>query len=83
MAPMKVQGVVDWHVLHNVKEVRSFLGFMNFYCHFICDFSNITKPLNVLTCRAQTWPWGNLEQKAFKVLKEAIMSALVLLFLSD
>jgi len=32
----------------NVKGIRSFLGHVGFYRHFIKDFSKITKPLSNL-----------------------------------
>jgi hypothetical protein len=35
MDPVKVQGIVDWQWPTSVKEVRSFLGFCNFYYAFI------------------------------------------------
>src|SRR5258708_27368187 len=41
MDPMKVHGVMEWHTLMKVKEVQSFLGFVNFYQKFIHDFSDI------------------------------------------
>ena len=31
MDPAKVQGIQEWLMPQNVKEVRSFLGFVNFY----------------------------------------------------
>ena len=31
MDPVKVAGIVDWPVPSTVKDVRSFLGFTNFY----------------------------------------------------
>ena len=31
MNPVKVAGIADWPVLLTVKDVRSFLGFANFY----------------------------------------------------
>src|SRR6266446_10860245 len=50
MDPMKVCRVTEWPTPTKVKEVQSFLGFVNFYQKFICDFSNITHPLYTLTC---------------------------------
>ena len=38
-----------------VKEVQSFLGFVNFYQKFICDFSDIAHPLYALTHKTQWW----------------------------
>ena len=35
MDPSKVQTIQDWPEPHKVKDVQSFLGFANFYHHFI------------------------------------------------
>src|SRR5258707_15496636 len=45
MDPMKVCRVTEWPTPMKVKEVQSFLGFVNFYQKFIHDFSNIACPL--------------------------------------
>src|SRR5260370_28323205 len=42
MDPTKVHRVTEWPTPMKVKEVQSFLGFVNFYQKFICNFSNIT-----------------------------------------
>ena len=39
MDPIKISGIRDWPTLAKVKDVHSFLGFCNFYCIFIKDFS--------------------------------------------
>src|SRR5260221_9464841 len=44
MDPMKVHRVTEWLTPTKVKEVQSFLGFMNFYWKFIHDFSDIAHP---------------------------------------
>jgi hypothetical protein len=49
MDPVKVVGVADWLELTSKKEVQSFLGFTNFYQHFIKDFSKHAQPLFDLT----------------------------------
>jgi len=33
----------------NIKEVRKFLEFINYYKRFIKDFVKIAKPINILT----------------------------------
>src|SRR5260370_22536142 len=53
MDPTKVHGVMEWPTPTKVKEVQSFLGFVNFYQKFICDFSNIACPLYTLTHKTQ------------------------------
>src|SRR5258705_5333617 len=83
MDPMKVHGVMEWPTPMKVKEVQSFLGFMNFYWKFICDFSNIAHPLYALTHKTQWWVWGPTKQEAFDALKKAVTSAPVLTFPSQ
>jgi hypothetical protein len=61
-----------------VKEVRSFLGFCNFYRAFIPNFSTIARPLNNLTRKGQQWQWGPKEQGAVDTLKLACTSYPVL-----
>ena len=51
MDPVKVNSVRNWQVPTTIKEVRSFLGFCNFYCAFIKGFSTVARPLNNLTCK--------------------------------
>src|SRR5260221_6002246 len=80
MDPMKVHGVTEWLTPTKVKEVQSFLGFVNFYWKFICDFSDITCPLYTLTHKTQQWVWGSPEQEAFDALKKAVPSTPVLTF---
>ena len=47
----KVEGIKNWPRPAKVKDVRSFLGFCNFYRPFIPSFSKIAKPLNELTTK--------------------------------
>src|SRR5258707_1057773 len=83
MDPMKVCRVMEWLTPTKVKEVQSFLGFVNFYWKFICNFSDITRPLYTLTHKTQQWVWGSPEQEVFDALKKAITSAPILTFPSQ
>ena len=49
MDPVKVARVRDWPTPENWTDVQAFIGFVNFYCQFIWDFSTIAKPLFDLT----------------------------------
>src|SRR5258708_4717133 len=80
MDPVKVQGVTDWPQPAKVKDVQSFIGFVNFYQRFICNFSKIARPLHVLTQKLKDWSWGAAEQQAFDVLGGAVTSAPTLAF---
>src|SRR5260221_14574622 len=78
-----VTGVTEWLTPMKVKEVQSFLGFVNFYQKFICNFSDIACPLYALTHKTQQWVWGSPEQEVFNALKKAITSAPILTFPSQ
>jgi len=58
--------------------VQAFVGFVNFYRHFIQDFSTIAQPLFDLTRSNQAWNWGTKEQEAFEYFKMAVTTALIL-----
>ena len=49
MDPAKITGISNWPTPTSVKQVRSFLGFCNFYRPFIYQFSHAARPLNELT----------------------------------
>jgi len=73
----KVKAVKKWKVPTKIKEVESFLGFMNFYQRFIQNFSHIARPLNDLKGKKE-WKWEEEHQQAFDELKNKITSQLVL-----
>ena len=49
MDTIKVDTIHSWPVLRNVKVLRSFLGFVNFYQQFIPNLAKLTLPLTPLT----------------------------------
>jgi len=61
-----------------VKEVRSFLGHVDFYRRFIRDFSKITKPLTNLLAKEVLFHFSEDCLVAFTELKEALTSTPVL-----
>jgi len=78
MDPVKVQGISEWPIPLTVKDVRSFLGFCNFYCAFIKNFSDIARPLNNLTCKNEQFIWSKECNDAFLHLKAVCSSYPVL-----
>ena len=73
----KIKVVKEWKTPTKVKNVKSFLGFANFYQQFIHNFSHTARPLNKLKGKKE-WKWEKEHQKAFEELKEKIISQLVL-----
>jgi len=51
----KVDRMLSWPELKNVKDVRKFLGLANYYKRFIKDFAQITRPMNILTRNDVKW----------------------------
>ena len=49
MDPVKLDGITAWPTPTKVKDIRLFLGFANFYCRFIPDYSTIAHLLLDLT----------------------------------
>jgi len=45
----KVEAIREWTAPSQKKDLQHFLGFINFYCKFVKDFSMITHPLHKLT----------------------------------
>jgi len=83
MDPVKVARVCDWPTLENQTDVQAFIGFVNFYHRFIRDFSTIARPLFDLTHSDKVWNWDAKEREAFKCLKMAVTTALVLVSPQD
>ena len=76
--PEKVRAVMTWEAPTNVRAVRSFLGFANFYRDFIPHFSALANPLTNLTVKGTPFVWKERQQRAFEELKTFFISAPVL-----
>src|SRR6266446_3178903 len=78
MDPAKVAAIQNWLEPRNVRDVQSFLGFVNFYHHFITDYSQMTLPLMNLCKKATPWNFRERETTTFRTLKNAFSTAPVL-----
>lgn len=78
MDPAKVEGLAKWPTPTTVKQVRSFLGFGNFYRKFIRHYSDIAAPLNALTKKDRDFNWTPECEEAFQTLKQKFTSYPVL-----
>ena len=58
MQPDKVSAILKWKPPGTVKELRSFLGFSNFYSQLIRDYSLISRPLNDLLKKDAKYTWS-------------------------
>ena len=76
--PDKLRAVHEWKTPTNVKEVQSFLGFVNYNRKFIKHFSQIGAPLHNLTRKDKPYEWTEKCEQAFQKLKQACISEPVL-----
>ena len=58
--------------IKNVKDLRHFLGAMNFYRRHVKNFTYSSAPLTELLKKTVKWRWTELEQKCFEELKAKI-----------
>jgi len=80
MSTEKVEAVLQWERPGSITEVQSFLGFANFYRHFIQDYSMVARPLTELTKKeaGRSWEWNPEAEAAFKELKKRFTTAPIL-----
>ena len=74
----KVKIIQDWLEPKKVKDIQFFLGFTNFYCRFIFNYSDIVISLTRLTWKYIPWKFNSSCQDAFNSLKKAFTSTSIL-----
>jgi transposase InsO family protein len=75
MDPEKVSGILKWPTPRTLKNVQAFLGFCNFYRHFIKDYSTTVHPLFDLTLKNIPFVWDTPQDSAFRALIHAFTTA--------
>jgi len=75
MSDAKVKTIQEWLEPKKVKDIQFFLGFANFYRHFIFNYSDIVIPLTCLTRKNTLWNFDDDCRIAFNTLKQAFTSA--------
>ena len=78
--PDKVKAVKEWTAPRNLRQVRSFVGLVNYYRRFIRNYADLAIPLYDLQKKKTRFHWGADEQKSFEKLKLALISAPVMAF---
>ena len=76
----KVRAVKTMKKPENVKELMTFLGFINYLGKFIQNLSDKTAPLRKLLENDIHWYWGKEQDDAFETLKHAVSTTPVLKF---
>uniref|UniRef100_A0AAV2KXD0 ribonuclease H n=1 Tax=Knipowitschia caucasica TaxID=637954 RepID=A0AAV2KXD0_KNICA len=74
----KVRAVHDAPTPTNIKELRAFLGLVNYYGRFLPQQSTVLAPLYKLLKDQTKWRWSKVEQSAFDKCKEMLTGDKVL-----
>ena len=74
----KVEAILSAPNPTDERQLRSFLGLVNYYGHFVSDLATIAHPLNDLLKREHAWNWNDKCEAAFCKLKEKLASTSVL-----
>jgi len=75
---IKMKVIVNWTTSINLKEVQSFVRFINFYHCFIKNFSKLVKLFTQLTRKDTFFVWNEVCVQAFDDLKKQVSSISVL-----
>ena len=78
MSDNKVKIIQDWPEPKKIKDIQFFLGFANFYCWFIFNYSDIVIPLTHLTWKDILWKFNSSCHDAFNSFKKTFTSAPIL-----
>ncbi len=74
----KVTVIVSWITSINLKEIQSFVKFVNFYRRFIKNFSKLVKSFTQLTRKNTSFVWNEICVQVFDNLKKQVSSISVL-----
>ncbi|MBW0570283.1 hypothetical protein O181_109998 [Austropuccinia psidii MF-1] len=78
MDQAKVQQILNWPPPRNHKALQSFLGFANFYCRFIKNYSKKISSLTSFLKKNSHFPLNEEALRKFHQLKEAFTNAQIL-----
>lgn len=68
-----IEAIRDFTSPKNVKDIRSFLGVINYYRKFIPNCAGVTMPLTNLTKKAVKFNWTTECQEALERLKQSMI----------
>ena len=76
--PAKLAALEGWKTPMNVQDVRSFLGFGNYFRKFVQAYSSLVLPLTELTKKDKLFEWSSDCENAFRGLIWNLTNAPVL-----
>ena len=74
----KIEVIQNLPLSRTVRDLRSFLGHVDFYQRFIQDFAKVSKPLTSLLCKDKDFIIYEEGKHAFMMLKHSLIEAPIL-----
>ena len=74
----RIQGIRDFALPRDPKDVQSFLGLVNQYSRFSPHLAELSTPLRALLVKDAPWIWLSPQQSAFEAMKKEFASPPVL-----
>nr|CAI5824872.1 unnamed protein product [Callosobruchus analis] len=71
--PERIDAIQNFPAPRNLRELRSFLGMVNYDSRFCNHYSNLTAPLLELLRKNHAWEWSDDEMEVFAKIKEAYL----------
>uniref|UniRef100_A0A2A4JAD9 RNA-directed DNA polymerase n=1 Tax=Heliothis virescens TaxID=7102 RepID=A0A2A4JAD9_HELVI len=79
MDPSKVAAIKEFPTPRTVKQLRAFLGLMNYYRRFVAKYSHMTVPFCRMLQKGRAWKWTPEEDRQFEAVKHAFIETVVLI----
>ncbi|UYV65287.1 K02A2.6-like [Cordylochernes scorpioides] len=70
----KLDAVIKMEEPRSAKELKSFLGMVNYLGKFILNLADKIQPLNSLLSTKNEWVWEEPQKKSFNLLKQKLAS---------
>ena len=78
--PEKLKCIKEMPPPKTPKEVKQFHGLIGYYQKFVPRFSDLARPLNLLTRKDVPFEWTPICQESFELLKASLMSDPILTY---
>lgn len=76
--PEKIKAITNMPTPLNIKQLKTFLGMVNYLAKFLPNISTITEPLRQLDRKETPWHWDSAQNEAFEKVKNLVTSPPVL-----
>ncbi|UYV62759.1 K02A2.6-like [Cordylochernes scorpioides] len=73
--PKRKRAILEFPKPRSVKELKQFLGMVNFSARFVPNLAEIAHPMNKLLSKKEEWIWGDDQDRAFDQIKKNLTSA--------